>query len=512
MKGTFQFGVWVFFLTVIPWPSTFAQVRGICGITAEEQHMLYQQIDQFKQPTVEPRETYYIPIVFHPVARTNGTGAYTRYDRMLNAICMLNEDFSAQGMVFYLPGVTESIRFDVKNNLAFDNPRQNYGASVMKLKADETKYGVNIFIVNRISYDPAQQTLGYFSPSYDYVVMLKKEISSPSSTFAHELGHFFGLLHTFYGWEETQYNPNLPTPTEVTLQTANITVPVEYVSRDKMRNNQRICEIAADKLCDTEANYKLGFGYFKCEWKGIAKDPDNVPLRPQERNYMSYFLHCDDYFFTAEQGQVMRNNYLSPSRNYLRKRKPSVVDAPDGDVTPIYPPDKEELEVYGPLTIDWEDIPHATHYLIEVSRRRSFSTVIAREIVDQSEFSLEFSPNKYYYWRVKPINETHLCEPFSSTFRFKTGTVYVRTNDIEDIDRWWIHAYPEARITIHSMKPWHGQLVIFDANGQTVHRQSVQIPSGQSTIAIPHKLPPGVYYVKIEDARRFEVKRWLVLP
>ncbi len=499
-------------LVVIHGHSAFAQVRGICGITAEEQHMLYEQIDRFKQPTVEMRETYYIPIVFHPVARTNGTGAYLRYDHMLDAICKLNEDFSEQGMVFYLPGVSESIRFDVKNNLAFDNPRQSYGASVMKLKADKTRYGVNIFIVNRISYNPGQQTLGYYSPTYDYVVMLKKEISSPSSTFAHELGHFFGLLHTFYGWEETQYNPSLPTPTEVTLQTANITVPVEYVKRDKMRNNQRVCEIAADKLCDTEANYKLGFGYLKCEWMGIAKDPDNVPLRPQERNYMSYFLHCDDYFFTAEQGQVMRNNYLSPERNYLRKRTPTVVDAPDGEITPIYPLDQEELEVYGLLTLDWEDIPNATHYLIEVSRRRSFSNVVAREIVDKSEFALEFSPNKYYYWRVKPINETHLCEPFSAKFVFKTGTIPVRTSDIEDIDRWWITAFPEPKITMYTTKAWRGQLVIFDANGSTVHSQSVQIPSGQSSIALPSGLHPGVYYVQFEDDRRFEIKRWLVLP
>ena len=140
-------------------------------------------------------------------------------------------------------------------------------------------------------------------------------MSSNGTTIAHELGHFFSLAHTFFGWEGNTYNCSLPTPTVTPSG-----VLVEYVSRTKMFNNQLLCKVAADGFCDTQADYNLGFGWPSsagCVYSGCAKDPDNVPLDPDEKNIMSYFLSCLEYF-SEEQKEAILLDYLSSKRSSLR--------------------------------------------------------------------------------------------------------------------------------------------------------------------------------------------------
>ena len=42
---------------------------------------------------------------------------------------------------------------------------------------------------------------GYYSSQGDYVIVRKEELIKGNNTLSHEIGHFFSLRHTFYGWE-----------------------------------------------------------------------------------------------------------------------------------------------------------------------------------------------------------------------------------------------------------------------------------------------------------------------
>ena len=58
-------------------------------------------------------------------------------------------------------------------------------------------------------------TSSWYSGFGDYIFLLKQMMTPQAKTEAHEIGHFFTLPHTFYGWEgtdaEAEYaNSNVP--------------------------------------------------------------------------------------------------------------------------------------------------------------------------------------------------------------------------------------------------------------------------------------------------------------
>ncbi len=74
---------------------------------------------------------------------------------------------------------------------------------------------------------------GYYSRRGDYVFILNSYANGGSTTITHELGHFFTLPHTFYGWEGTNaralYN-SVPAPDSI-LDSHGEKKEVEFVAR-----------------------------------------------------------------------------------------------------------------------------------------------------------------------------------------------------------------------------------------------------------------------------------------
>lgn len=96
----------------------------------------------------------------------------------------------------------------------------------------------------------------------------------------HEMGHTFGLYHTF----ENKFG------------------------REKV--DQSNCATAGDMICDTPA---MPAGVFKnkdCEYVSILKDSDDAFYKPEIGNYMSHYF-CAHCFFSREQYIKMAENYLS---------------------------------------------------------------------------------------------------------------------------------------------------------------------------------------------------------
>ena len=97
------------------------------------------------------------------------------------------------------------------------------------------------------------------------------------STFIHEFGHYFGLLHT--------HGTNGNRLTDELVDGSN-------------------CEISGDSICDTPADPNLGNYntlHYDCVYRGLERDANGTLFQPQTRNFMSYAPKMCRDLFTPQQ-------------------------------------------------------------------------------------------------------------------------------------------------------------------------------------------------------------------
>ena len=99
---------------------------------------------------------------------------------------------------------------------------------------------------------------------------------------AHEMGHFWGLYHTF---EEQQFGKG-----------------------DFTEEN---CSLLGDKICDTPPDpgpfFEVYINYVDCELFNLKNDA-GFEYKPDITNYMSYYKPCylKEFSFTPDQMMVMK--------------------------------------------------------------------------------------------------------------------------------------------------------------------------------------------------------------
>ena len=118
---------------------------------------------------------------------------------------------------------------------------------------------------------------------------------SDIKVFAHEMGHFWGLFHTF---EETLYGKD-----------------------DFAQEN---CHLVGDRICDTPPDpgplYEVYANYITCEMLNL-EDEFGSEYKPLLENYMSYYKPCylKEFSFTDDQIMVMKSAArLSIRSKYFR--------------------------------------------------------------------------------------------------------------------------------------------------------------------------------------------------
>ena len=121
------------------------------------------------------------------------------------------------------------------------------------------------------------------------LVMSRFDLSD-IKVFAHEMGHFWGLYHTF---EETLYG--------------------------KDDFNKENCAIIGDRICDTPPDpgsiFEVYVNYTTCELLNLKND-EGYDYKPLIENYMSYYKPCylRPYSFTPDQIKVMKVAATLPIR------------------------------------------------------------------------------------------------------------------------------------------------------------------------------------------------------
>ncbi len=446
-----------------------------------------------KRPPVSDRseDTLWVALQPHLLAKDAGTGRIST-EKFLNAFCQLNEDFAASNIQFYFKHDWDLL--------------------------DETDWyihttipqGIDMMLSNNVSdafntyfvANPAGNC-GYNLP-YGGVAIGHNCAGTGDHTWAHETGHALSLPHPFIGWEGKTYNSAVPTPAMLTYDytyfhdTLDTQIPAPLDTALVELKNGSNCAIAADLICDSKPDY-LSYRW-DCDVQNQSttqqKDPDGAAFYSDGSLYMSYALdHCQSRF-SPEQITIMRADLLTEHSNWLA---PTMAETLIEGVPVAIEPIQDQIVPAAGAFFSWHSVPHATRYLVQASRLLNFSfKQVDMVTTDTFLFAGQLTSNVKYYWRIRPFNDWHTCNPFSELSTFKTAPISPATEP--DADGW--RCYPTqltagTPLTLEIPEEWKNetaQYSVFDATGRLVYQSKLETLSPRIKLEMPStQWPAGVY-------------------
>ena len=294
-----------------------------CGTVVTPEVMSIQSMlpDDFSAPSGQGRVAgaplYYIPVAFHVVRRSDGSGGLSEA-RINQALRDLNQQYEQVGFRFFrfrdgdaywLHEIFSDNFYNGTNSNAMYNQLRQQGP---------VANAVNIWFVPNtglcgLSSFPNSGVQGTIMDN------ACSGVSGNSSTIAHEVGHYFFLYHT----HETAFGAECPDGTN--------------------------CLTAGDLFCSTPADPTLsGKVQANCVYGGSTSPPLSCggQYAPQTDNLMSYSnKDCRD-LFTQEQIDKMKWTLLNLRTELFQ------FDSSDNDADGILDVADNCPQIYNPLQID----------------------------------------------------------------------------------------------------------------------------------------------------------------
>lgn len=489
-------------------------IAGVCGVGAEDALLLTERLKENlknRDKTVADRGVIqYVPIHFHLVGDNAGEGKI-KESRVLDQLCALNARYAPMDIRFYLsPHPTIGTLFDytINNNNVYANQ-----TSWLTMHNKRHNKAINVYIVDvaASNSNTEGEALAYYNIPRDWIVAKKAEIKLTGNlTLPHEVGHFFGLLHTFNGWESNQFDSTDPTwPIAPTVSPDG--VPTE-------RANGSNCAVAGDYLCDTPSDYNLGLGFPDCDYDLGAKDPTGVLVNPMETNMMGYFLECTNHVFTEDQQDLILTDLASSGRNYLDNSfAPAAAEINTPANMLVSPANTSTTPFYDEVLLEWTPVDGATYYLVEVDLIFAYNSPEAQShiVTSTSKLITGLQPNRTYYWRVRPFNEYVTCAtPRQQSFKTSLTSA---VRDIDGLNALQVAPNPVsaglATLYISAERNFEANLQIFDMAGRRVYAQNgLNITSGDSAVELPvDGLQNGLYVVVLQSGEGHTLRKFSVL-
>lgn len=442
-------------------------------------------------------DTLLVGLQVHLLAKDNGSARISP-DRLLDAFCRLNSDFSASGIRFYF-----------KNDWNLIDSTGWYQHATIQ-------QGIDMMLANNVpdvlnAYFAANvaNNCGYNLP-YAGVAIAHGCAGPNDHTWAHEIGHALSLPHPFIGWEGKVYSMSVPTPDTLTYDYTHFhdsletTVPapldtalVEYLDGSN-------CTIAADLICDTKPDY-LSYRW-DCDAQGNSlvqqKDPSGATFYSDGSLFMSYSNDVCSNRFSDEQIAIMRTTLQTEKTAWLG------IGPPQGDITEmptLLSPVGGQLSPATGTVLEWAAVPNATRYVLQVSR---FTNFIVKELdittTNTSHTLGTLVNNINYYWRVRPFNDWYACTELSPYANFKTTNTTAVAEP--DADGWRCYPTllaPGQPLMLETPASWlnrPAKCVVYDAAGNLIWESNMLISSTKTPLQFNNSnCAPGVYRLVYMD-------------
>lgn len=483
-----QLSLIILFLA-IGWQINAQQVEGCATPPVKSEWLTeYQQ-----NPAAYPRssEILYVPITIHLVGTDVGNG-YFSIESLLDAFCTLQSDFVDSEIQFFIEG---DIRYI--DNSTYYNHTFGEGAEMMYFH--NIPNTINCYIVS----DPAG-ACGYFSPGQDGVALAKSCMGVNDHTWAHEIGHFLSLPHTFLGWEGTDYDYSSPTPNFVN------NFPVERLDGSN-------CNQAAGGFCDTEPDY-LSYRW-PCNGEQLSnqpqQDPEGEEFRSDGTLFMSYANDNCSSRFSGEQTGAMRANLLGPRASFLYNQNPPQPLDPS-IATLVSPVNDELITEVGSLELSWEAIPDAVGYLVDLDLMLPNGSAYNFGNYHTSTNSYVVTglvSDKAWRWSVRAYNLNDGCTTYSDFEQFTTGNFLTATQEVEGLSALSLFPVPQSagnqvQLSWSMVESKDLQLRIINLTGQTLYTERFFSPAGKNSKQInTNDLAAGVYVLALETENGRSFKR-----
>lgn len=489
--------------------------RHACSTVHDEAFMkrLEQNVRNTNTTVEKGFVSRFVPIAIHVVANTDGSTAMKKAE-IYDKFCKLSERFQDADMVFYIDEInyiynsTANLRPRASTSISLFNDNRNNGA-------------VNIYLVSETRDAQGNETgsAGYYNGQNDFVVMLKREYGGTNFTLEHEIGHFFSLAHTHYGWEgdisqnevPNGYNPEVHGDTvtieyiEGSTQVAGSRALVELVD---MSN----CTTAGDKICDTPPDYGFGQACGCCTMIYDVWDKNGDKIEPMMDNIMSYSQGCSPFIFSAEQSLVMQTDYDTDRRSYLR-------NGPINEYTPIEsapvilsPVDGQTFDNFNGALLEWEPVEHADYYMIEISGTQQ----LEYETTDTEIYITDLRPNGTYLLDVKAVNEFGTnCIPTTKIF-FVTGTGSTSVNELSFVQDLNVYPNPASKnqdieISFESDKNIPATVSLIGLDGALMWKSNNNLNSGINKFRVPTtNFASGLYLLEINTKEGVIVEKVII--
>lgn len=267
-----------------------------CGtVTSKEDIEFVKNImnNRLKSAQIVSGYTYF-RVQHHIVRDGNGNNGLSP-SAIPSIMSNLNSVFSVANVQFYSCNPTEIIDSDAYYQI------DNEGEELSLRNAHNDPDAINIYYFNPLMYVWGGSYHAYTYPSGSTnFIGIRNEYAPNGTTIPHEMGHFFGLSHTFLGYSN----------------------PPDYWAELVTRGVGRNCETAGDHLCDTPADPYIDDNVVNtsCTYTGTARDYNNVAYTPDVSNFMAYSRkECRNNFSNGQIQTISALAASSPKQVFIHK-------------------------------------------------------------------------------------------------------------------------------------------------------------------------------------------------
>ncbi|MCB0573217.1 MAG: T9SS type A sorting domain-containing protein, partial [Saprospiraceae bacterium] len=158
--------------------------------------------------------------------------------------------------------------------------------------------------------------------------------------------------------------------------------------------------------------------------------------------------------------------------------------------------------------LNWHSVAGANRYLLEIDLNGFYNSPLRQAFImtDTAKLFNNLSPNKKYFWRVRPFNEYVTC-PESREKTFRTSLTS-STHDISELEGWQLAPNPtrgteSVQLFISASESFEAVVQVLDLTGRIVRTMDSQtVNAGENVLELPlYGLSEGLYMVMLQSSR-----------